>query len=65
MGGETISKKRLSVTLTGPYLEALDRLVGDGVYASQGEAVKDALRRLFRHYGVEPFARPLEEKGEQ
>ena len=61
MGGETISKKRISVTLTGPYLEALDRLVGDGVYASQGEAVKDALRRLFRHYGMKPFVESLEE----
>lgn len=59
------AKIRVSVTLTKPYVDALDRLVEDGVYVVRGEAVKDALRRLFRHYGVEPFARPLEEKGEQ
>ena len=30
-------KKRISVTLTGPYLEALGRLVDAGVYADRGE----------------------------
>lgn len=53
-------KKRIGVTLTGPYLEALDRLVQEGVYADRGGAIKDALRRLFRHYGIEPFVKPVE-----
>ena len=57
-------KKRISVTLTEPYLEALGRLVREGVYVDRGEAVKDALRRLFRHYGMEPFVKPFEETGE-
>jgi Arc/MetJ-type ribon-helix-helix transcriptional regulator len=57
-------KKRLSVTLTEPYLKALDRLVLEGVYLDRGEVIMEALRCLFRHYGIEPFVRPLEEKGE-
>ena len=61
MSGEPVSEKRISVTLTGPYLEALDRLVQEGVYADSAEAVRDALRRLFRHYGIEPFVKPVEE----
>jgi Arc/MetJ-type ribon-helix-helix transcriptional regulator len=56
-----MEKKRISMTLTEPYLDALDRLVEEGVYVDRGEAVKDALRHLFRHYGVEPFAEPPEE----
>jgi Arc/MetJ-type ribon-helix-helix transcriptional regulator len=53
------------VTLTKPYLEALDRLVEEGIYLSKGEIILEALRSLLRQQGVEPFARPLEEKGEQ
>lgn len=52
---EKLVKKRVCVTLTKPYLDALDRLVRQGVYASRADLVKDALRRLFRHYGIEPF----------
>jgi len=58
---QKVAKKRISVTLTEPYLESLDQLVEGGVYVTQGEAVKDALRRLFRHYEMEPFMTPLEE----
>lgn len=37
-----------------------------GVYVSRRELVKDALRRLFRHYGIEPFgAEEPEEAGEE
>ena len=31
-----VEKTRVSVTLTRPYLDALDRLVTEGVYLSQG-----------------------------
>ena len=50
-----VSEKRatLRVTLTRPYLEAVDRLIREGLYVSRVEVVKDALRRLFRHYGIE------------
>jgi Arc/MetJ-type ribon-helix-helix transcriptional regulator len=47
-----LAEKRVSVVLTQPYLDAMDRLIRDGVYISRAEVVKDALRRLFRHYGI-------------
>ena len=52
---EKLVKKRVCVTLTKPYLDALDRLVREGVYASRAELIRVALTRLFRHYGIEPF----------
>jgi Arc/MetJ-type ribon-helix-helix transcriptional regulator len=64
MGGSD-KKTRISLTLTKPYLDALNHIVEEGVYLSQGEAVREGLRLIFRHYGIEPFLRPLEEKGEQ
>ena len=48
-------KKRFSVTLTRPYKEALDHLVEKGVYIDHQDAIRDALRRLFRFHGIEPF----------
>ena len=53
---EKIVKIRVSVTLTKPYLEALDRLVKEGIYLSQGEIIMEALRRIFRSYGMEQFS---------
>jgi len=51
-------KARISVTLTRAYLDALDHLVYTGVYLGRGEAVLDALRRLFMLYEMEPFTPP-------
>jgi Arc/MetJ-type ribon-helix-helix transcriptional regulator len=34
-----VEKTRVSVTLTRPYLDALDRLVTEGVYLSKGETI--------------------------
>jgi metal-responsive CopG/Arc/MetJ family transcriptional regulator len=34
-----VEKTRVSVTMSGPYLDALDRLVEEGIYLSKGEAV--------------------------
>ena len=48
-------KRRLSLTLTGVYVEALDRLVGDGIYLEHQVAIRAALRLLFRHHRIEPF----------
>jgi Arc/MetJ-type ribon-helix-helix transcriptional regulator len=45
-------KKNLKVTITAPYLEGMNTLIGDGLYESQAEIVKDALRRLFNHYAI-------------
>jgi Arc/MetJ-type ribon-helix-helix transcriptional regulator len=45
-------KKRVGVTMANPYLEGMDLLIKDGLYESQAEVVKDALRRLFNHYEI-------------
>ena len=50
-----VEKTRVSVTLTRPYLDALDRLVEEGIYLSKGEIILEALRRLLRSYGLDPF----------
>jgi Arc/MetJ-type ribon-helix-helix transcriptional regulator len=47
-----VRKKNLKVTITAPYLEGMEALIGDGLYESQAEIVKDALRRLFSHYEI-------------
>lgn len=49
-------KTRVSVTMTEAYTDALDHLVKEGLYLNRGEAVLEALRHLFRSYGIEPFA---------
>ena len=52
-------KKRFSVTLTGPYVEALDSLVDKGLYLDQQDAIRGSLRRLRRHHGIDPFRSEL------
>ncbi len=37
------------------YLEALDQLVEKGIYQNRQDMIRDALRRRFEHYGIEPF----------
>jgi Arc/MetJ-type ribon-helix-helix transcriptional regulator len=64
MEGSDKTKTRVSVTLTRPYLDAMNRLVEEGVYMSKGTIIVEALRSLLRRRGIEPFARSLEEKGE-
>jgi len=53
---EKTEKVRVSVTMTGTYIEALDHLVSEGLYLGRGEIVLEALRRLFRSYGLEAFS---------
>ena len=63
-----VDKTRVSVTLTRPYLDVLDRLVTEGVYLSRGEAVLEGLRLIFRRHGLAPFRPrewPFEEKDEE
>ena len=45
----------ISVTVTQAYVEGLNKLVEDGVYLKRGEIILEALRLLFRRYGIEPF----------
>ena len=51
----SIKKIRVSVTMTQPYVETLDRFVEEGVYLSRGEVVLEALRLFFKQKGIEPF----------
>ena len=39
--------------MANPYLEGMELLIKDGLYESQAEIVKDALRRLFMHYEIQ------------
>jgi Arc/MetJ-type ribon-helix-helix transcriptional regulator len=59
-----VEKTRISVTLTRPYLDALIRLVEEGLYLEKGEIVKQSMRDLFRNHGIEPF-KVLEEPAEE
>ena len=58
-------KKRFSVTLTTAYVEALDDLVEKGLYMDHQDGIRGALRRLFRHHGIDPFSSQLVEEGEK
>ena len=53
-------KTHVSLNLTGVYVEALDRLIEEGLYVDRQEIIKDALRRIFRHYEMKSFVEPLE-----
>ena len=52
---EKSTRHRISLTLTEVYLDALDQLVEEGLYMEQQDAIRDALRRLFRHHEIDPF----------
>ncbi len=47
-----MQKKRVDVVMAYPYLEGMNVLIKDGLYESQAEIIKDALRRLFLHYEI-------------
>lgn len=48
-------KERIFLTLTRPYLDALDHLVEEGIYMEKQTAMRAALRLLFRSHGIPPF----------
>lgn len=52
---DNTDKRRFSLTLTKPYIEALNRLVEEGIYIDHQDAIRHALRRLFQFHGMEPF----------
>ena len=58
-------KRRFSVTLTGPYIERLDILVEKGLYLDPQDAMRDGLRRLFQHHGMEPLYKEQIEEEEK
>ncbi len=48
-------KTRVSVTMTPPYIAALDSLVDAGFYLNRGEAILEALRIFLESKEVKPF----------
>ncbi|NQT07907.1 ribbon-helix-helix protein, CopG family [Candidatus Bathyarchaeota archaeon] len=50
-----VEKKRVSLTLTKPYLDALAQLVEKEIYLERQAAIREALRRLFRYHKIPPF----------
>lgn len=58
---EKKERTRIGTTLTKSYLDAMDWLIGEGVYLSRGEVMLDALRRLFDKYEIEPFSLKADE----
>ncbi len=52
-------KRRLSLILKTVYVDALDYLVNEGFYMEHQDAIRAALRLLFRYHGVEPFRSEL------
>ncbi len=51
----TSDKKRVNLTLTKIYRDALELLVEEGIYLTTQEAMRDALRMLFEAQGIPPF----------
>lgn len=49
---EINQKKRVDVIMANPYLDGMSILINDGLYISQTEIIKDALRRLLLHYKI-------------
>lgn len=43
-------RERVSVTFTGPYLNFLNHVVKDGLYARRGDAVMAGLRLLAKEH---------------
>ena len=50
-----MDSSKLDVTMTQAYIDALDRLVEEGLYFDRGEIIMEALRGLLRDQGIEPF----------
>ena len=45
--------KMIHIGLPQIYVDGLDHMIKEGIYVSRIEAVKDALRRLFKNYGLD------------
>lgn len=60
-----MDNSKLDVTLTKAYVDALDRLVEEGLYLDRGEIILEALRGLLRDYRIEPFCNEGNAKDEK
>ena len=59
------AKIRVSVTMTKPYIDALNRLVKEGIYLSRGDAILEAIRLHLRRFKIEPFYSAMTEEAEE
>lgn len=59
------NKKRFSVTLTEPYIDALNKLIEKGLYMDHQGGIRHALRQLFRFHGIEPLYNELVEEAKE
>jgi len=57
----SMEKERVSVTLTKPYLDALDLLVRNGIYIEGQSVARAALRLLMRKHRIPLFYLEAEE----
>jgi len=48
-------RKKVEITLTEQYLQALNQLVEKGIYMNREETIMEALRHFFQYYRIEPF----------
>ena len=53
---EKAEKKRITVTMTKHYIDALDGIVEKGIYMTRSDVVLEILRRFFKSRGIEPFS---------
>ena len=53
--------------MTNLYVDSLDYLIEEGIFLAHADIIRDALRRTFRAYGIEPFrdAREIEREAEK
>ena len=58
------ARTSIRLTLTKGQKDGLDYLVDEGIYLDRQVAIRDALRRLFQLYRIEPFGSELEEEAE-
>ena len=50
-----MEKERVSLTLTKPYIDGLNRLVYEGLFMERQEAIRAALRLFLGIQGIPPF----------
>lgn len=65
---EKAEKIRVALTLPRVYVDALDHVVGEGLFMDRQEAIRATLRLYFEIRGIPPFwvpVRPPEEDGEE
>jgi Arc/MetJ-type ribon-helix-helix transcriptional regulator len=53
-----VKQKNVKIRIAAPYQEGITLLIEDGLYETQTEVIKDALRRLLKHYEIPMIPEP-------